>query len=78
MWQSSIWRSACVREDQWLVLCTLPSHGTASFTPGTEALLEALRAALSAVGGVTRAEAAQVPIGDATTAVPALALTVTV
>lgn len=78
VWQSSTWRTRCIREDEWLVLVTLPNAGAASFTPGAETLLEALREALSAVGGVTRAEPAQVPIGDASTTVPALALTVIV
>lgn len=78
VWQSSRWLTACVRQDEWLVLVTLPNHGTASFTGASETLLDALRAALSKVGGVTRAEPAQVPTGDISTTVPALALTVIV
>lgn len=78
VWQSSRWLTACVREDEWLMLVTLPNHGTASFTGASEPLLDALRAALSKVGAVTRAEPAQVPLGDISTTVPALALTVIV
>lgn len=77
VWVSTRWLTACVSEDTWNVLVTLPAADADAWATSGSALLDPVREALSKVGGVERAEPIAIAIGDNSTTVPALAFTLT-
>lgn len=74
-WQSAQWLTACVVERTWQVFVILPTADAQTWTSATDAVLNAVRAALLKVGHVSRAEPIALVAAEQSMTMPAVAFT---